>query len=144
MANRASLGDLVISIAGDIANLQLAMGRAEYLTAQTAQKIERAMDVANNAIQGLAAGIVSVKTLEFFANNIEAAQEFSAKLHDMAMQYGTNAAELSSFALIAKQSGVDLKTVGAGMQGLAKSMYETAQGTGRARGRSLRHAYGGS
>jgi Zn-dependent protease len=129
----AKLGDLVISIAGDIAKLVSAMDKAEYVTTQTAKKIDQAMAMAEKSIVVLGASFVSLKTASAFKDNVDAAIEFTASLDDMARQFGTTASELSRFRTQAAQSNTDLRTVGGGLQALSRSMYETAQGTGRAR-----------
>lgn len=129
----ASLGDLVVSIAADIAKLEMSMTRAEHITAQTSKKIDKAMGLASDAIAGVAAGFFTFKAVDAFTRAINDATEFAAKMHETAISTGTSAAELSKYRTMAEQSGVSIDTVGKGLQALSKAMYETAQGTGKAR-----------
>lgn len=128
----ASIGDLVISIAADLAKLELGMSRAQALTAQTAQRIDAAMKVAGDAIAGVAAGFVSLKAVEAFASNVEGAIEAAAALQKLSESTGVAATSLSALKGIAKQSGTDIGEVAAGLQRMSKSVVETSMGTGRA------------
>lgn len=125
------LYNLIISIAGDISKLQESMTRAEYLTEQTSKKIEAAMATAEKSIKALAAGYVSFKAIDAFADSIDASIKATAELHRMAEQTGTTAEMLSSFRSVAKLSHTDLGQVAMGLSRLSKNMLETAQGTGK-------------
>lgn len=129
----AQLGELIVSIAGDIAKLEASMTKAEVLTARTAKKMEDAMDRANKAVMGLAAGFVSFKAIDGIVDSISAATKAAAELEQMSKKTAVSAEELSKFKSIAKITGTDLNTVAAGIQGLTKSMFDTAAGTGKAR-----------
>lgn len=127
----ASLGDLVISIAGDIAKLELAMSRAELLTAQTAQKIDKAMEMASQSIAGLAAGFLSFKAIDAFTDNINGAIEAGAELHKVAIQAGISGEALSAFKGVARQSGTSLEELAKGLGQIEKNMLLATSGTGK-------------
>lgn len=129
----ASLGDLVVSLAGDIAKFEEAMTKAEYLADQTSKRIDASMKSAERAVIGLAAGYASFKTIEAFKDNIEGAIEAAASLQKVALQSGTTAEELSKLKGVAKLSGTDISVVATTLQSVSKAMLETAQGTGKAK-----------
>jgi hypothetical protein len=129
----ASLGDLIISIAGDIANLELSMSRAEKLTADTAKKIDSAMGKAEESIKELAAAYVGFEAIKGFADQIEDAQKYASSLVILNQTTGVGIETLSSYKLTAEKAGVSLQQVAGGLQVLEKNARDTAAGTGRAR-----------
>lgn len=129
----SQLGDLVISLAGDIAKFTEAMTRAEVIAGNTAKKIDGAMATAEKAVYGLAVGFLSFKTIDAFTSSIDGATQAAAELHKMAKNTASTAEELSRLKGVAKSSGTDLATVASGLVGLSKSMFDTASGTGKAR-----------
>jgi hypothetical protein len=92
---------------------------------------------AQASLQSLASGLYLFKNfaqwgMDAVRGVVNVAQGFAdqgSQIHDMALATGVGAEQLSALGYAAKQSGVDMAAVGAGMRGLAKLTGGVASGS---------------
>jgi hypothetical protein len=131
--SQAALGDLVVRLAADIANFELSMTRAEQLTNRTADAIDSSMDKAVDAVKKLTEAYIGFEALKGFAEHVDEATKFASSLELLSQRLGVSASDLSSFKDVAEKSGTSIDVVAQGLSVLGKSMYDTMQGTGKAK-----------
>jgi hypothetical protein len=126
------ISDLVISMAGDLAKLRESTDGMVSIVGDMAGKIDGLAAKAAKSLAGIAAGLVSVRALNAFEENISGAIEYAASLEKIAAQAGTTASALSGLVAIGKLSGTTAEEIAGGMQKMQKSMFEVAAGGGKA------------
>lgn len=127
-----SLGDLVISIAADIAKLEVGMTRAEYLVDQTSQKIDKAMKLASDSVVAFAASFASFEAAKGFADQVQQAAELSEAFEKAGIKAGVASEQMSAFYAVGKLSETGLDQITVGLERLSRNMVEAASGTGKA------------
>ncbi|MGL4406019.1 MAG: hypothetical protein ACRCT6_09680, partial [Notoacmeibacter sp.] len=91
--------------------------------------LDQSVGKLKNAFGGLGAAIAGAALVGFFKNVGDAA----SRINDLSVKLGVSAESLSSFQLVASQTGLGLEDIGKAMQMLGKNSIEAAQGNGAAR-----------
>lgn len=119
-----SLGTLTIDLQAKTATLQSDLGRAQRLTEQTMDKIQKSAAVAGAAIgAGIVAGFVTVE--EAVRRSIDTMDEFSKA----SQKIGISTEEFSKLAYAAKLSDVSTEDLTTTLAKLSKNQVEAAKGT---------------
>lgn len=119
-----SLGTLTIDLQAKTATLQSDLGRAQRLTEQTMDKIQKSAAVAGAAIgAGIVAGFVAVE--EAVRRSIDTMDEFSKA----SQKVGISTEEFSKLAYAAKLSDVSTEDLTTTLAKLSKNQVEAAKGT---------------
>lgn len=125
------VGELVIRMAADVAQLKADMAKAHANVSQAMQGIEKAVSLAKTAFIAFT-GVASVNA---FKNMVQGSIESAAKLHDLAIQGQTTVEALSGLASIGKLSDTSAQQVVGAMNKMAKGMAgatEDSKGAGLA------------
>lgn len=121
------LGDLVVSMAGDIAKFESAMNRSVYLAEQSSRQIDKAMRFGTAAIGALGVGVSLAGLIDVSRQALKMADDMGTA----AEKAGLTVERFSALAYAARQSDVPLEALQAGIRKLSQSMTEAAGGDAR-------------
>lgn len=116
------IATLTIDLNAKLANLQASFDKAAQLSEKSAKRMEAAFNGVNTALATLGAGISVAGIVGFTKSAIDAADS----ANDMAQKYGLAVEDIAAFDLAARQSGVTLEDVGAGLKAFSKFALENS------------------
>lgn len=122
------IGDLMVRMAADMADLKSGFERAQAQAQTFSEGVGRAVDVARNALVAL--GVTA--SVSHFASLIQQSIDAADRLNDFAQRTGLTVETLGGLEYAAKQSGTDLETLAKGTQKLSQLMAEAAGGNEKA------------
>jgi lambda family phage tail tape measure protein len=128
MKMSGALGDLVISLEGNIAQFTSSMDKAAYIAEKRMKEVDAALGLVKSSLGVLGLSMASFATFEAVRSKIEGVIESSADLYQVAERTGVTVEALSGLASVAKLSGTDTETLATGLQKLSKSMIDAENG----------------
>ena len=123
-----NIGTLTIEMAANVARLQNDMEQAKQVVSNSMDHINKAVDVAKNALSSLGA----ITSIVGFGALMEKTIQAAAEMHRMAERTGVSAEALSALRGVAKMAGTDMNDVATALQKLSRNMVEAQSGSGKA------------
>ena len=118
------LGNLLVTIAGDVSQLRKDMDRASGIVDSAMREIEGAVSLAKKAFLGLGAGL-SVGAFAAFA---KAGIDTADSMNQLAAKTGLAIEDLSKYAYAARQADLDQGQLAGGLQKFATLLTKAQQG----------------
>jgi hypothetical protein len=122
------VGDVVIRMAADLADLRTGFDQAKGQAEEWGSKLKGTVDIVTGALAAL--GVAA--SVSAFANAIKDSIDYADGLNDLSQKVGLTVETLGGLEYAAKQSGADLDTVAKGAQKLAEKMADAAGGNAEA------------
>ena len=123
------VGDVVIRMAADLADLRTGFDQAKAQAEEWGSKLKGTVDIVTGALAAL--GVAA--SVSAFASAIKDSIDYADGLNDLSQKVGLTVETLGGLEYAAKQSGTDLDTIAKGAQKLAEKMADAAGGNAAAK-----------
>ena len=137
----ATLGSLIFEMGVDLARLRSDMTRGVTIVESATKQMERAGEIAREALTGIAAGIGLGLTFEGFREGIARTAEFGEHLANLSKSTGASVEQLSFLDFAAKQSGTSLDGLTSGIARLQRNLSDVAKGGAKPAAAALRELH---
>lgn len=124
----ASLGELVVSLSGNIAKFEAAMTRAEHVAAKSMAGVNASMNVAHKAMGMLGVGLSVAGIVALGKHSLDTAEN----LGKMAQKLGASTEELSKWRYVADQADVSQDAFLKGSKKLSEQLTAAGDATSKA------------